>query len=232
MIKIYNDYYGMYFILILSLVITIGSQIFISVKYKSTKRIKTLKGYTGRDVARKILDKNGLSHVKVVETSGELTDHYDPTSKVVRLSTEIYNGSSIASASVAAHECGHAIQDKDNYLFLRIRSSLVPITNFATNAGYFIIMFGFIFSMMKLVVIGIILDVIILLFQVITLPVEFNASYRALIQLKELDLVDSNEQSKCRGMLVAAALTYVAAVATAILEILRLVLILRNDDDR
>ena len=135
MIKIYNDYYGMYFILILSLVITIGSQIFISVKYKSTKRIKTLKGYTGRDVARKILDKNGLSHVKVVETSGELTDHYDPTSKVVRLSTEIYNGSSIASASVAAHECGHAIQDKDNYLFLRIRSSLVPITNFATNAG-------------------------------------------------------------------------------------------------
>lgn len=232
MIKIYNDYYGMYFILILSLVITIGSQIFISVKYKSTKRIKTLKGYTGRDVARKILDKNGLSHVKVVETGGELTDHYDPTSKVVRLSTEIYNGSSIASASVAAHECGHAIQDKDNYLFLRIRSSLVPITNFATNAGYFIIMFGFIFSMMKLVVIGIILDVIILLFQVITLPVEFNASYRALIQLKELDLVDSNEQSKCRGMLVAAALTYVAAVATAILEILRLVLILRNDDDR
>lgn len=222
----------MYFILILSLVITIGSQIFISVKYKSTKRIKTLKGYTGRDVARKILDKNGLSHVRVVETSGELTDHYDPTSKVVRLSTEIYNGSSIASASVAAHECGHAIQDKDNYLFLRIRSSLVPITNFATNAGYFIIMFGFIFSMMKLVVIGIILDVIILLFQVITLPVEFNASHRALIQLKELDLVDSNEQSKCRGMLVAAALTYVAAVATAILEILRLVLILRNDDDR
>ena len=232
MIKIYNDYYGMYFILILSLVITIGSQIFISVKYKSTKRIKTLKGYTGRDVARKILDKNGLSHVKVVETGGELTDHYDPASKVVRLSTEIYNGSSIASASVAAHECGHAIQDKDNYLFLRIRSSLVPITNFATNAGYFIIMFGFIFSMMKLVVIGIILDVIILLFQVITLPVEFNASHRALIQLKELDLVDSNEQSKCRGMLVAAALTYVAAVATAILEILRLVLILRNDDDR
>ena len=232
MIKIYNDYYGMYFILILSLVITIGSQIFISVKYKSTKRIKTLKGYTGRDVARKILDKNGLSHVKVVETGGELTDHYDPTSKVVRLSTEIYNGSSIASASVAAHECGHAIQDKDNYLFLRIRSSLVPITNFATNAGYFIIMFGFIFSMMKLVVIGIILDVIILLFQVITLPVEFNASHRALIQLKELDLVDSNEQSKCRGMLVAAALTYVAAVATAILEILRLVLILRNDVDR
>ena len=139
MIKIYNDYYGMYFILILSLVITIGSQIFISVKYKSTKRIKTMKGYTGRDVARKILDKNGLSHVKVVETSGELTDHYDPTSKVVRLSTEIYNGSSIASASVAAHECGHAIQDKDNYLFLRVRSSLVPITNFATNAGYFII---------------------------------------------------------------------------------------------
>ena len=222
----------MYFILILSLVITIGSQIFISVKYKSTKRIKTLKGYTGCDVARKILDKNGLSHVKVVETSGELTYHCDPTSKVVRLSTEIYNGSSIASASVAAHECGHAIQDKDNYLFLRIRSSLVPITNFATNAGYFIIMFGFIFSMMKLVVIGIILDVIILLFQVITLPVEFNASHRALIQLKELDLVDSNEQSKCRGMLVAAALTYVAAVATAILEILRLVLILRNDDDR
>ena len=231
MIKIYNDYYGMYFILILSLVITIGSQIFISVKYKSTKRIKTLKGYTGRDVARKILDKNGLSHVKVVETGGELTDHYDPTSKVVRLSTEIYNGSSIASASVAAHECGHAIQDKDNYLFLRIRSSLVPITNFATNAGYFIIMFGFIFSMMKLVVIGIILDVIILLFQVITLPVEFNASKRAKEQLKNCGLLNKKDTRGTKKVLSAAAFTYVASFLAMAVQILRLLLARNNNSN-
>lgn len=225
-------YYGFDLIFILTLIITLGAQAFISGKYASTRRIRTKKGMTGASVARKILDSNGLSNVTVREVSGELSDHYDPRSKTVNLSSDIYNGSSIASASVASHECGHAIQDKEGYLFLKIRSSIVPLVNFSSYAGYFAILIGLIFSLMDLVFIGIIFEVVILAFQVITLPVEFNASHRALVQLKQLDIVDSSEYSKCRGMLIAAALTYVASVATTILQILRYVLMFRHDDDR
>ena len=225
-------YYGFDLIFILTLIITLGAQAFISAKYASTRRIRTKKGMTGASVARKILDSNGLSNITVREVSGELSDHYDPRSKTVNLSSDIYNGSSIASASVASHECGHAIQDKEGYLFLRIRSSIVPLVNFSSYAGYFAILIGLIFSLMDLVFIGIIFEVVILAFQIITLPVEFNASHRALVQLKQLDIVDSSEHSKCRGMLIAAALTYVASVATTILQILRYVLMFRRDDDR
>lgn len=225
-------YYGFDLIFILTLIITLGAQAFISGKYASTRRIRTKKGMTGASVARKILDSNGLSNVTVREVSGELSDHYDPRSKTVNLSSDIYNGSSIASASVASHECGHAIQDKEGYFFLRIRSSIVPLVNFSSYAGYFAILIGLIFSLMDLVFIGIIFEVVILAFQIITLPVEFNASHRALVQLKQLDIVDSSEHSKCRGMLIAAALTYVASVATTILQILRYVLMFRRDDDR
>lgn len=225
-------YYGFDLIFILTLIITLGAQAFISVKYASTRRIRTNKGMTGASIARKILDSNGLSNVTVREVSGELSDHYDPRSKTVNLSSDIYNGSSIASASVASHECGHAIQDKEGYLFLKIRSSIVPLVNFSSYAGYFAILIGLIFSLMDLVFIGIIFEVVILAFQIITLPVEFNASHRALVQLKQLDIVDSSEHSKCRGMLIAAALTYVASVATTILQILRYVLMFRRDDDR
>lgn len=225
-------YYGFDLIFILTLIITLGAQAFISGKYASTRRIRTNKGMTGASIARKILDSNGLSNVTVREVSGELSDHYDPRSKTVNLSSDIYNGSSIASASVASHECGHAIQDKEGYLFLKIRSSIVPLVNFSSYAGYFAILIGLIFSLMDLVFIGIIFEVVILAFQIITLPVEFNASHRALVQLKQLDIVDSSENSKCRGMLIAAALTYVASVATTILQILRYVLMFRRDDDR
>ena len=225
-------YYGFDLIFILTLIITLGAQTFISGKYASTRRIRTKKGMTGASIARKILDSNGLSNVTVREVSGELSDHYDPRSKTVNLSSDIYNGSSIASASVASHECGHAIQDKEGYLFLKIRSSIVPLVNFSSYAGYFAILIGLIFSLMDLVFIGIIFEVVILAFQIITLPVEFNASHRALVQLKQLDIVDSSEHSKCRGMLIAAALTYVASVATTILQILRYVLMFRHDDDR
>jgi len=205
---------------------------YINRKYASTRKIKTKKGMTGYEVARKILDENGLKNVKINEVSGELSDHYDPRSKEVNLSRDIYNSKTVASASVAAHECGHAIQDKNGYIFLRIRSSIVPLVNFSSYAGYFAILFGFIFSLMDLVAIGIVFEAIILGFQLITLPVEFNASHRALNQLKELDIVDKKEHSKCRGMLVAAALTYVASAASALLQLLRLVLMFRNSDDR
>ena len=220
-----------YGILIISLIITLSAQAFVSMTYSKTKKIKNINNITGCEVARQILDNNGLSNVKVVETPGSLSDHYDPRSKVVRLSSEVYHSPSIASVAVAAHECGHAIQDKDKYIFMNIRSSIVPLVNFASYAGYFAIAIGFMASAMNLVWIGIIMECIILLFQLVTLPVEFNASSRALKQIKQLNFLDKKEYRKGRKMLTAAAMTYVASVATTILEIFRLVLMANRRND-
>jgi len=174
---------------------------------------------------------NGLHNVDIVETKGELTDHYDPERKVVRLSSDIYHGSTIASSSVAAHECGHAVQDKEGYFFLRLRASLVPIVNISSKVGYFAIMIGLIFGSLKLAWLGIFLELAILFFQLITLPVEFNASKRAADFLKKEALIEEKEQAGSKKMLNAAALTYVASVVTTLLEILRLVLIVSRRDD-
>lgn len=217
---------------LIGFLITLASQVYININYKIYKGHINAKNKTGYDAARAILDANNLNDIDVIETKGTLTDHYDPNRKVIRLSTRVFHDASVASVAVAAHECGHAIQDKEGYLFLKIRSSIVPLVNFSSYAGYFAILIGLIFSLMDLVFIGIIFEVVILAFQIITLPVEFNASHRALVQLKQLDIVDSSEHSKCRGMLIAAALTYVASVATTILQILRYVLMFRRDDDR
>lgn len=215
-------------ILGITLVITLGAQVYINSWYGRTKKMPSSKSMTGKEVARKILDANGLKKVKVEEQPGTLTDHYDPRNKVVRLSTDIYNNKSLASISVASHECGHAIQDKDNYFFLRLRSSIVPLVNIASKLGYVAIMIGLIMGSLGFFRVGIALEFVILAFQLITLPVEFNASSRALNQIKELGIVVADEHRYCRKMLTSAALTYVASVATAILEILRLILIARD----
>ena len=220
-----------YGILIISLIITLSAQAFVSMTYSKTKKIKNIKNLSGSEVARQILDNNGLSNVKVVETPGSLSDHYDPRSKVVRLSSEVYHSPSIASVAVAAHECGHAIQDKDKYIFMNIRSSIVPLVNFASYAGYLAIMIGFFASAMNLVWFGILMECVILLFQLITLPVEFNASSRALKQIKKLNFLEKKEYRKGRSMLTAAAMTYVASVATTLLEIFRLVLMANRRND-
>ena len=221
-----------YLILLVTFVITMGSQAYIKSKYSETKEIKTKKGMTGYEVARKILDENGLKKVKINRVDGVLSDHYDPANKTVNLSSDIYSNTSIASVSVASHECGHAIQDKDGYTFLRIRRSIVPVVNLASRLGYLALVIGLITSSLRLFWIGIIMEFVILAFQVITLPVEFNASRRALKQIDELGIVTKSELSTCRGMLTAAALTYVAAVATAILEIMRLLLIMNRNERR
>ena len=220
-----------YGILIISLIITLSAQAFVSMTYSKTRKIKNINNLTGSEVARQILDKNGLRNVQVVETPGSLSDHYDPRSKVVRLSTEVYHSPSIASVAVAAHECGHAIQDDTNYIFMNIRSAIVPVVNFASYAGYIAIMIGFFASAMNLVWFGIIMECVILLFQLITLPVEFNASSRALKQIKELKFLDKKEYRKGKSMLTAAAMTYVASVATTLLEIFRLVLMANRRND-
>lgn len=219
-----------YGILIVTLIITLTAQALVSSSYSKYKKVKNKKCITGAEAARIILSKNGLDDIYVVETDGNLTDHYDPKRRTIRLSKDIYNGTSIASIAVASHECGHALQDKDNYTFLRIRASLVPLVNFSSALGYIAILIGIIFSSMQFFFIGIILEVVILLFQLITLPVEFNASKRALEKIEEYSLASDDEVIGAKKMLTAAALTYVASVVTVLLEILRLVLIARDRD--
>lgn len=220
-----------YLLTILAFLITITAQIFVNGSYSKTRKIKNKHNLTGEEVARTILDKNGLRNVQIEEVHSTLGDHYDPTTKTVRLSSDIYHNTSIASASVAAHECGHAIQDKDDYTFLRIRHALIPIVNFSSYAGYIAIVIGCIFSSINLIWVGILMEIIILLFQLVTLPVEFNASSRALKQLEELNLLEKSEIKYSRKMLKAAAMTYVASVAAAVLEILRLLLIFNKNND-
>lgn len=218
-------------LLVLSLLVTSAAQIYINSSYSKTKRIKNRAGITGAQTARKILDENGLSNVKVEEVSGILGDHYDPRTKTVRLSSDIYRNTSIASASVAAHECGHAIQDKEGYFFLKLRNSIVPLVNFASYAGYFAILIGIIASSLKIIWIGIIAEIVILVFQLITLPVEFAASKRALKQLEKQKILEKIEISTSKKMLTAAALTYVASVTATILEILRLLIAVSGRND-
>ena len=220
-----------YILVGLAFIITISAQIYIDSSYRRIKKIASSAGMTGKEVARTILDKNGLDNVNIEEVGTTLGDHYDPTSKTVRLSPEVYQKASIASASIAAHECGHAIQDKNGYLFLRIRHSLIPLVNFSSYAGYLAILIGCLFSSLNLIWIGIILEIVILVFQLITLPVEFNASSRALKELEKEKILEKKEIKKARQMLTAAAPTYVASAAAAILEILRLILMFgrRND---
>lgn len=219
-----------YFIILFTLVITIGSSAYIKHTYIKTKKIESKKNMNGFETAKKILNKNGLENVTIDEVAVDLADHYDPRNKVVTISTDVYRKASLASISVAAHECGHALQDKEGYVFLKIRRKIVPIVNLASSLGYVAIMIGLFAGLLKFLWLGILLEVIILMFQLITLPVEFNASHRALIQIKELGIVEEDEIKYCKKMLRAAALTYVASVATSILEILRLVLIARRDD--
>ncbi len=186
---------------------------------------------SGVEVARKILDANNLENIYVVEVKGELSDHYDPSQKVVRLSHDIFHGETIAAMAVAAHECGHALQDKDNYKPMRIRSLMVPIVNFITYIGYFVSIVSLLAGITGYLKVGIVMILATLLFQLITLPVEFNASKRALEQLEKLNLVDNKEKTDVKDMLASAALTYVASFINSVLNLLRLIIMFRDNDN-
>ena len=225
------DFLVFYGLAIISLVITLGAQAYISSSYSKYSKVNNNKGITGAEVARKLLDKHGLQDIKVQQVSGYLSDHYDPKNRVIRLSDGIYGKSTIAAVSVACHECGHAIQDKNGYVFLKIRSSMVPFVNFCSYAGYIAIILGGVLSVLGLIWAGIIAEMVILLFQLITLPVEFDASKRGLKEVKEENFLDQKELKGGRTMLRSAAMTYVASVATAIIQVLRLVLIYGRRDN-
>lgn len=211
-------------LILIGLAITIASQVAIKTTYNKYQKESNKKNLTGFDTARKILDNNNLRDVLILETSGYLSDHYDPTKKVIKLSSDIYHGTTISSAAVAAHECGHAIQDKENYKPMRLRAKIIPTVNLLSKAGYLAIIIGAIFDY-RLMKIGVLLVLSILVFQIITLPVEFNASNRALKQIDKLNILSNNEIKGAQSVLKAAAFTYVASVLTTILQILRYILI-------
>ena len=226
-------YYGWdptFIILVPAILFTIYAQFKVSSTTSRFLRVNTQRGFTGEQVARRILESNGLYDVRIEMVRGHLSDHYDPRNKVLRLSQDIYYGTSVTSVAVAAHECGHAIQYAKGYVPLNLRSSLVPVVNFASNMSWIFIMLGFV-TRGVLLKVGIILFSASVLFQIVTLPVEFNASSRALTQLTTLGIVDDREVRESRKVLQAAALTYVAAAVTAILQLLRLVLIANSRDD-
>lgn len=232
-------YYGMgmfydptMMILIPAILFTMYAQFKVSSTTNRFFRIKSRSGYNGQQVAERILAANGIRDVRIVPIRGTLTDHYDPRRKVLRLSEEVYYGTSITSVAVAAHECGHALQHAYGYAPLTIRGAIVPVVNFASSLSWILIFVGLFFSgnntMLQL---GILMFSATVIFQLITLPVEFNASSRALVQLQDLGIVDSREARDSRKVLSAAAMTYVAAALTAILQLARLLLIANNRDD-
>lgn len=214
---------------IVSILVTILAQALISARYKKYSKIKNSKGLTGVEVAQEILKRNDLEDVYVVETKGYLSDHYDPGQRVVRLSENVYHGDSISAASIAAHEVGHAIQHKEGNIFMSIRKVIFPIVNIASKFGYIAIFIGLIFGLLKIFYFGIVMLFAILFFQLVTLPVEFDASRRALNNLEKYNLLLSDERKGAFKVLGAAALTYVAGLATTLLEIARLLLIFRDE---
>ena len=215
-----NYYFISYGLTLIAVIITLSAQTFINKNYNKYSKVKNFNNITGKDAARYLLDKNGLTNIEIEKISGHLTDHYDPKNKKIRLSSNIYSGNSIASVAVACHECGHAIQDQDGYVFMRIRSSLVPIVNFSSYAGYIAIVLGIIASSFNLIWLGILLESIILLFQLITLPVEIDASKKALKELENSNYLTQEELNQSKIILTSAALTYVASVANTLLQIL------------
>lgn len=198
--------------------------------YAYYNRVPAETGISGAEAAREILDDAGLRGMPVNEVAGHLTDHYDPTKKALFLSSENYHGRSLAALGVAAHEAGHALQHKAAYAPMQIRMALVPVTQFASTAVFWIFMFGFIMNFAKLAIFALFAYAVIALFQLVTLPVEFDASRRAKEQLLRLGLIRRDEERGVRRVLNAAALTYVAAMVASLFELLRLILIVRSQD--
>lgn len=219
-------------ILIPGLLLAMYAQAKVSSTYNRYKKVTSHSGYTGAQFARKMLNDNGLYDVTITQISGRMSDHYDPRANQVRLSAEVYNGTSIASLGIAAHEVGHAVQHATNYFPLTVRNLVVPVTNFSSSIYMLFIFIGIIMNSFSMIQFGIMLFAVIVIFQVITLPVEFNASRRAIATLGGDGILDQEELSGAKRVLGAAAMTYVAAMVTAVLQLLQLLMVFggHNDD--
>ena len=227
----YVDRY--YWILIIpTLLFAFWAQSRVSSTFNKYSRVMSRGGYTAAEICRRILDSNGLYHVRIEHISGNLTDHFDPSTNVVRLSDTVYGSRSVASIGVAAHEVGHAIQYAVGYVPIRVRAAIIPITNFGSKLSMPLILLGFLFQWQPIVNLGIILFSLMTLFQLVTLPVELNASRRALKTLEGDSILYGEEVSQAKSVLTAAALTYVAALLTSAAQLLRLILIYGRRNNR
>ena len=224
-------YYGYgfdstYLLVLIGAILCIWAQMRVKSTYKKYARVRSRSGLTGAQAAQRILQLSGIYDVRIEHVSGELTDHYDPSNKVLRLSDSVYGSDSIAAIGVAAHECGHAVQHDKGYAPLNFRTALVPVANIGSKMGIPIILLGAVLSMNQVLIhIGIWVFALAVLFQLVTLPVEYNASGRALAMLGNYGMLAQDEVKGCHKVLSAAALTYVAAAATAVLQLLRLILL-------
>lgn len=218
-------------VLIPGMLLGMYAQAKVNSTYNRYSRVGSRSGYTGAQFARKMLNDNGLYDVSITQVNGHLSDHYDPRANQVRLSTEVYNGTSIASLGIAAHEVGHAVQHANNYLPLTVHNMVVPATNISSYVYLPLIMIGIFMNSMSMVQLGIIVFGVIVFFQLITLPVEFNASRRAIATLGSDQILDTEELTGAKKVLGAAALTYVAALVAAISQLLQFLWIFGSDND-
>ena len=222
-----------YLLLIPALLFGLYAQFKVNSTYSKYQKVNNSRGWTAAEVARKILDDNGLYDVNIAHIAGNLTDNYNPKTNTVSLSDSVYSSTSVAAIGVAAHECGHAVQHAEQYTPIKIRSALVPVTNFGSSFGVIILAIGLIFSSYNIAMIGVLLYSLMAVFQAVTLPVEFNASSRAIRILEGNGMLGESEITGAKKVLRAAAMTYVASLASSILQLLRLVILAggnRRDD--
>ncbi|MCI9282326.1 MAG: zinc metallopeptidase [Lachnospiraceae bacterium] len=232
----YGGYYGLdptYFLVLIGALLSMWASARVNSTFQKYSQVRSCTGMTGAEVARQLLHSQGIYDVTVQAVRGQLTDHYDPRTKTVNLSEPVYGSASVSAIGVAAHECGHAIQDHVGYAPLRLRAAFVPVANLGSKLSWPLILLGLMIGLTPFIQVGIWMFVLALLFQVITLPVEFNASGRAVGLLEQLGILQGQEVADTRRVLGAAALTYVAAVAASVLQLLRLLLLFggrRRDD--
>lgn len=212
-------------ILIPAIIFSIAAQIMVKSAFSKYSKVRNSRGLTGADAAREILDRNGLSNVRIEHISGSLTDHYDPRANVIRLSDDVYGSATVAAVGVAAHEAGHAVQYAEGYYPIKIRNAIIPVTRFGSSLSTPLVILGLALSWDFLITAGILLFCAVVLFQAITLPVEFNASGRALKTLRSSHFLEDDEMKGARSVLTAAAMTYVAAMLSALLSLVRLLVI-------
>ena len=221
-----------YILLIIGFALTLFASFGVKATFSKYQNVYNMRGLTAAQAARQILDRNGLTNVRIEHVSGNLSDHFDPRSNVVRLSDSTYGSTSVGAIGVAAHECGHAVQYAVGYAPIKIRNSIVPVVNIGNALSMPLFFIGLIFSMEPLALFGALLFGLVLVFQLVTLPVEFNASSRAIKILDEYDLLGNDELRGAKKVLRAAAMTYVAGTAATALQFLRLLLILNRRNDR
>lgn len=226
------DYYALYFLMILAMLFAGWAQINVKTTFSKYSRISNSAGMTGFDAARKILDANGLYNIRIEQVAGELTDHYDPKAGVIRLSSGVYGSTSAAAIGVASHEAGHAVQHAVGYFPIKVRTAIIPICNIGSTLAWPLILLGIILSFPDLAMVGVAFFSLATVFQLVTLPCEFNASARAMQALRSDGRLSPTDLSAASKTLRAAALTYVAALAVSLLNLLRIIAMVNGNNRR